>query len=165
MSALGHLDRATGTDESVASAVGVVGATNERLDDGRDTVERLISTCRVMLRAVSTHYTLLHMPISIDQFDDGPDEALEIRDGTNQYEILRFLATNDEQAFTQSEIHEATDVPRGSVGVVLSRLEDRGLVRHRGRYWAVAADDRLASFAAQRGASSASTTDDYYGSE
>jgi hypothetical protein len=45
------------------------------------------------------------------------------------------------------------------------RIEDRGLVRHRGRYWAIAEDDRLASYAAQMGASSSSTTDDYYGEE
>src|SRR6056297_3176966 len=89
------------------------------------------------------------MPISIDRFDDEPDD------------VLQFLARNDDQAFTQTEIHEATEIKRGSVGAVLSHLEDRGLVRHRGRYWAVAGDDRLASYAAQSGASSTSTTDDY----
>jgi DNA-binding IclR family transcriptional regulator len=75
------------------------------------------------------------------------------------------LTEHDDKAFTQTEIHEATDINRGSVGAVLSRLEDRGLVRHRGRYWAVGEDDRLASYAAQTQASSASTNDDYYGEE
>jgi predicted transcriptional regulator of viral defense system len=103
------------------------------------------------------------MPISIDHFDDGPDETLDIREGTNQQTILSFLAENSQQAFTQTEIRDATGVAGGSVGTTLSRLEDRGLVRHRGRYWAVAEDDRLASYAAQTGASSSSTTDDYYG--
>ncbi|WP_435119187.1 MarR family transcriptional regulator [Halolamina sp. C58] len=101
------------------------------------------------------------MPISIDRFDDEPDDVLDLQEGTQPYRVLQFLARNDDQAFTQTEIHEATDIKRGSVGAVLSRLEDRGLVRHRGRYWAIAEDDRLASFAAQAGASSASTTDDY----
>ena len=105
------------------------------------------------------------MPISIDRFDDEPDDVLDLQEGTQPYRVLQFLARNDEQAFTQTEIHEATEIKRGSVGAVLSRLEDRGLVRHRGRYWAIAEDDRLASFAAQTGASSASTTDDYYGEE
>ncbi|QKY20339.1 MarR family transcriptional regulator [Halolamina sp. CBA1230] len=105
------------------------------------------------------------MPISIDRFDDEPDDVLDLQEGTQPYRVLQFLARNDDQAFTQTEIHEATDIKRGSVGAVLSRLEDRGLVRHRGRYWAIAEDDRLASFAAQAGASSASTTDDYYGNE
>jgi len=105
------------------------------------------------------------MPISIDDFDEEPADALDLNEGTQPYRILQFLAENNDQAFTQTEIHEATDIKRGSVGAVLSRLEDRGLVRHRGRYWAIAADDRLASYAAQRGASSASTDDDYYGED
>lgn len=103
------------------------------------------------------------MPISIDRFDEGPADVLDLEDGTQPYRILQFLAENSEQAFTQTEIHESTGIKRGSVGAVLSRLEDRALVRHRGRYWAIADDDRLASYAAQTQASSASTTDDYYG--
>ncbi|RJX49323.1 MarR family transcriptional regulator [Halonotius pteroides] len=105
------------------------------------------------------------MPISIDQFDEKPTDVLDIQDGTQPHQVLRFLATNSEQAFTQTEIHEATGIKRGSVGAVLSRLDDRGLVRHRGRYWALGEDDRLASYAAQTQASSASTTDDYYREE
>lgn len=103
------------------------------------------------------------MPINIDQFEDEPEDALTVEEGTQPHTILTFLSAHNEQAFTQTEIHEATDIPRGSVGVVLSRLEDRGLVRHRGRYWAIVEDDRLASYATQQAASSASTTDDYYG--
>jgi len=102
------------------------------------------------------------MPINIDRLDDEPEAALDLQEGTQPYRILAFLAANDDKAFTQTEIHEATGINRGSVGAVLSRLDDRGLVRHRGRYWAVGEDDRLASYAAQWNASSASTTDDYY---
>ena len=105
------------------------------------------------------------MPINIDRFDEEPTEVLDIQEGTQPYRILQFLAEHDDKAFTQTEIHEAIDIKRGSVGAVLSRLEDRGLVRHRGRYWAIGEDDRLASYAAQTQASSASTTDDYYGEE
>jgi len=105
------------------------------------------------------------MPIGIDRFEEEPAEALDLQEGTQPYRVLAFLAENDDQAFTQTEIHEATGIKRGSVGAVLSRLEDRGLVRHRGRYWAVGEDDRLASYAAQTHASSASTGDDYYGEE
>jgi predicted transcriptional regulator of viral defense system len=105
------------------------------------------------------------MPIGIDAFDDEPETALDVAPGTQPYRVLGFLAEHDDQAFTQTEIHEETGIKRGSVGAVLSRLEERGLVRHRGRYWAIAEDERLASFAAQRAASSASTTDDYYGED
>lgn len=103
------------------------------------------------------------MPIDIEQFEAGSAAALDVRAGTQPYRVLRFLVGRRDQAFTQTEIHEATDIKRGSVGAVLSRLEDRGLVRHRGRYWAAAEDDRLATYAAQTAASSASTSDDYYG--
>lgn len=102
------------------------------------------------------------MPINIDRFEDEPEDVLDIKEGTQPHTILSFLLTNDEHAFTQTEIHEATDIPRGSVGVVLSRLEERELVRHRGRYWTIAEDERLATYAAQQAASSSSTTDDYY---
>jgi DNA-binding IclR family transcriptional regulator len=105
------------------------------------------------------------MPINIDHLDDGPEDLLDLQEGTQPYRILQFLANHDDLAFTQSEIADRTDIARGSVGAVLSRLDDRGLVRHRGRYWAIAEDDRLASYAAQRTASSALTTDDYYGEE
>lgn len=77
------------------------------------------------------------MPIDIDRFEQGSSEDLRSDGRTNAEEILSFLATHPEQAYTPKEIHEATDVARGSVGVVLSRLEERNLVRHRGEYWAV----------------------------
>lgn len=111
------------------------------------------------------YYKLLHVPIDIDRFEDAPEGALDVREGTQPAEVLRFLASNDDRAFTQTEIAEETGIVRGSVGAVLSRLEDRGLVRHQGRYWAIGEDDRLASYAAQTGASSASTGDDYYGED
>jgi transcription initiation factor IIE alpha subunit len=103
------------------------------------------------------------MPINIDRLDEEPEELLDLKEGTQPHTILLFLAENDDKAFTQAEIHEETGIKRGSVGAVLSRLEDRSLVRHKGRYWAIAEDDRLAAYAGQTRASSASTTDDYYG--
>lgn len=117
------------------------------------------------IRDITFYYKEIHMPISIDEFDDEPDAVLDLEPESNPARIVRFLADHDDHAFTQTEIHEQTDIPRGSVGTTLSRLEARGLVRHRGRYWAIADDDRLASYAAQQGASSVSATDDYYGEE
>lgn len=80
------------------------------------------------------------MPIDIERFEEDPPEELRAGGRTNAEEILAFLGSAPDQAFTPKEVHEVTDVPRGSVGVVLSRLEERGLVRHRGEYWAIAAD-------------------------
>jgi predicted transcriptional regulator of viral defense system len=78
------------------------------------------------------------MPIDIERFEEDPVEELRASGRTNAEEILEFLASSPDQAYTPNEIHDATGVARGSVGVVLSRLEDRGLVRHRGEYWAIA---------------------------
>lgn len=103
------------------------------------------------------------MPISIDNLDDAPEAVLDIRDGTQPHQVLQFLAEHDDQAFTQTEIADATGLDPGSVGAVLSRLEARSLVRHKGRYWAIAEDDRIASYVAQTQTSSPSTSDEYYG--
>jgi len=116
-----------------------------------------------LFRCITFYYTRTVMPISKRDFEIESTGTLEFGEGTQPRQILRFLADNPEAAFTQTEIHEATGIKRGSVGGVLSRLESRGLVRHRGRYWMVAEDDRLAAYSAQRSASSASVTDDYFG--
>lgn len=73
------------------------------------------------------------MPISADRFDAIDDE--EPSPGTNAHAVLSFLSANPEQAFTQGEIAEATDVALGSVGPTLVRLRDDGRVDHRGHYW------------------------------
>jgi DNA-binding MarR family transcriptional regulator len=80
------------------------------------------------------------MPIDIEQFDENPEDTLRARGPTNAENILAFLASHPDQAFTPKEIHQQTRIPRGSVGVVLSRLRERDLLRHRGEYWAIAED-------------------------
>ena len=81
------------------------------------------------------------MPIDIDAFESSSEDRLQHNGETNAARVMHFLAANPDQAFTQSEIREETDVKAGSISVVLSRLEDRGLVRHKGTYWALEADD------------------------
>ncbi|MFC6756600.1 MULTISPECIES: MarR family transcriptional regulator [Haloarcula] len=77
------------------------------------------------------------MPISADRFEDIEDGAPDPKPGTNAEAILSFLAAHADQAFTQSEIADATDVATGSVGPTLVRLRERGRVDHRGTYWRV----------------------------
>lgn len=43
------------------------------------------------------------------------------------------------------ELAEATNIPKGSIGPTLQRLEKVGLVRHKEPYWAAVEDDRLAA--------------------
>lgn len=77
------------------------------------------------------------MPIGIEQFEEGEMNELRATGRTNAEDILAFLASNPDQADLPTEIHEKTGVAHGSVGVVLSRFEERDLVRHRGEYWAI----------------------------
>lgn len=84
------------------------------------------------------------MPVDFESYhpNDLPDE------GTNGRRILEFLASHPEKGYRAGELAEELDVPRGSVGTTLDRLEARGFVRHKGKYWAInpeAYDARTAS--------------------
>jgi len=77
------------------------------------------------------------MPVDIDTFESGNLPA-----GPSVPEkVVAFLYSNHDQAFRRSEITAEIDEPPNTVGTALSRLKDRGLVRHRGEYWAIT-DDR-----------------------
>jgi predicted transcriptional regulator len=86
------------------------------------------------------------MPIDIETFETSSEDRLQNSGETNADRVMRFLAEHPDHAFTQSEIRDATDVKAGSISVVLSRLEDRGLVRHKGNYWALGEDDDVAAY-------------------
>nr|WP_242611588.1 MarR family transcriptional regulator [Natrinema hispanicum] len=89
----------------------------------------------------------IHIPIDIETFESSPEDRLQHNGETNADRVMQFLAANPDQAFTQSEIRDATGVKAGSISVVLSRLEDRGLVRHKGNYWALGEADDVAAYA------------------
>jgi hypothetical protein len=81
------------------------------------------------------------VPIDIERFEDGDDFG----DGrSHAVEILRFLARNDDKAFQRGEIADGTGIDPNVVSSVLSRLENRGLVRHKRPYWALGDRQRLA---------------------
>ena len=86
------------------------------------------------------------MPIDIETFEASPEDRLKHSGETNADRVMRFLAAHTNKAFTQSEIRDATDIKAGSISVVLSRLEDRGLVRHKGNYWALGEADDVAAY-------------------
>lgn len=99
------------------------------------------------------------MPISIDEFESrDPD-----RGETNSERVVRFLARNRDKAYRAVEIAEATDVEENSIHPVLTRLEERGLVRHREPYWAIS--DLEAVRDATVFGSTASFLDDELGAE
>lgn len=84
------------------------------------------------------------MPIDADALDDAAD--LPVDPDTNKGRVLAFLAANPDQAYRPKEVAEGTDVNRNSVGVVLQRLADDGLVRSKGGYYAVAEKRSVATF-------------------
>ncbi|CCQ34080.1 MarR domain containing protein [Halorhabdus tiamatea SARL4B] len=84
------------------------------------------------------------MPVDFESYH--PTDLPEA--DTNGRRILEFLASNPDLGFRPSELAEELDIPHGSVGTTLRRLEDRGFVRHKGEYWAInieAYDARTAS--------------------
>jgi Mn-dependent DtxR family transcriptional regulator len=79
------------------------------------------------------------VPISIDEFESGA-----VDDSSVPERVVRFLAARSEQAFMRTEIAAAIDADENTVSTALSRLHSRGMVRHRGTYWAITDDsDRL----------------------
>ncbi|MBP2252676.1 Mn-dependent DtxR family transcriptional regulator [Halarchaeum solikamskense] len=75
------------------------------------------------------------MPIDIDEFEDG-----EETERTTSELVIEFLLENRDAAFTRGEIANAIDRSPNTVGSNLSRLKDRGLVRHRKHHWALTRD-------------------------
>lgn len=92
------------------------------------------------------------MPIDIDRFEAADDKALQ--EVSNPEAVLLFLVENGDKAFTDAEIADRTAADGNSIGTVLSRLEDPGLVRHEGTYWALGDAERLRSFGQYRRATS-----------
>ena len=80
------------------------------------------------------------MPISKDEFrsidEDGPSLP-DLAPDTTQGAIYRFLLEHADQAFRQRDIVDAINVPDGSVGPTLKRLEEHSLVEHRDRFWTI----------------------------
>jgi Mn-dependent DtxR family transcriptional regulator len=80
------------------------------------------------------------MPVRIEEFESG-----ELPSGPSVPEqVLAYLFTNRERAFTRSEIATGIEEETNTVGTALSRLKQRDLVRHKGEYWAITDDlDRV----------------------
>jgi len=76
------------------------------------------------------------MPVRIEEFETG-----DLPDGPSVPEqVLVYLCTNRDKAFTRSEIATGIEENPNTVGTALSRLKQRHLVRHKGEYWAITRD-------------------------
>ena len=102
------------------------------------------------------------MPISKDEFrsiDEDGSSLPDLAPDTTQGAVYRFLLEHTHQAFRQREIVDAVDVPDGSVGPTLKRLEEHGLVEHRDRFWSIADAEHAVASAGMHGAATADERD------
>lgn len=77
------------------------------------------------------------MPVSREEFEDLPEDTLDLSDGTDARRVLSFLDRHAEQAFTRDEIADETGIGAERLDSVLRRLHERNLVVRRDDYWAV----------------------------
>ena len=101
------------------------------------------------------------MPISKDEFrtiDDG-SQLPDLSPDTTQGVVYRFLLEHADKAFRQRELVDALDVPEGSLGPALARLEEHGLVDHRDRFWTIADTDHALAVAGLYGTATADERD------
>ncbi|WP_049935305.1 MarR family transcriptional regulator [Haloplanus natans] len=78
------------------------------------------------------------MSIDRDTFENTSED--ELADLSVPDQVLGFLAANEDRAFKAREIASQIGVDEGTVSTALSRLKDRGLVKHKATYWAVTDD-------------------------
>lgn len=102
------------------------------------------------------------MPIPKDEFrsidEDGPSRP-DLAPDTTQGKVYRFLLEHADEAFRQREIVDGVNVPAGSVGPTLKRLERHGLVEHRDRFWAIADAEHAVASAGLHGTATADGID------
>lgn len=107
------------------------------------------------------------MPISKDEFQtiDEDSSLPDLAPDTTQGAVYRFLLEHADQAFRQREIVDNVDVPEGSIGPTLKRLEQDGLVEHRDRFWAIADAEHAVASAGLHGAATADEIDGGFSDE
>ncbi|NHX37601.1 MULTISPECIES: MarR family transcriptional regulator [Halolamina] len=77
--------------------------------------------------------------IDIDEFEDADADEFEERNDTER--IVLFLDEHDDRAWKAATIAERLSLETDAVSAILSRLKERGLVRHKRPYWAITDDE------------------------
>jgi len=100
--------------------------------------------------------------IDIDEFENADADEFEERNDTER--IMMFLDEHDDRAWKAAMVAERLGLDTDAISAILSRLKERGLVRHKRPYWAITADEeRLQS--AYRLHRHNETADEVYGEE
>ena len=100
--------------------------------------------------------------IDIEEFEDAEVDEFVERNDTER--IVLFLDNHDDRAWKAATIAERLGLETDAVSAILSRLKERGLVRHKRPYWAITADEERLQ-AAYRLHRHHETADDQYGEE
>jgi len=100
--------------------------------------------------------------IDIDEFENADDDEFGEQNDTER--IVVFLDENDDRAWKAATIAEQLELDTDAVSVILPRLKERGLVRHKRPYWAIT-DDEERLQAAYRLHQHHQTADEQYGEE
>jgi Mn-dependent DtxR family transcriptional regulator len=100
--------------------------------------------------------------IDIEEFENADPDEFEERNDTER--IVQFLDENDDRAWKVVTVTEQLDLDPDAVSAILSRLKERGLVRHKRPYWAIT-DDEERLRAAYRLHQHHETADEQYGEE
>ncbi|MFC7131396.1 MarR family transcriptional regulator [Haloferax chudinovii] len=100
--------------------------------------------------------------IDIDEFENADADELEDRNDTER--IVLFLDKNDDRAWKAATIAERLGLDTDAVSAILSRLKERGLVRHKRPYWAIT-DNKERLQSAYRLHRHHKTADEQYGEE
>ena len=100
--------------------------------------------------------------IDIDEFENADADEFEERNDTER--IVQFLDENDDRAWKAATIAERLGLETDAVSAILSRLKERGLVRHKRPYWAIT-DDRERLRSTYQLHRHQETADDQYGEE
>mgnify|MGYP000038300454 FL=1 len=100
--------------------------------------------------------------IDIEEFEDADADEFAERNDTER--IVLFLDEHDDRAWKAATIADRLGLETDAVSAILSRLKERGLVRHKRPYWAIT-DDEERLQAAYRLHRHHETADDQYGEE
>ncbi|WP_394324640.1 MarR family transcriptional regulator [Haloquadratum walsbyi] len=76
--------------------------------------------------------------IDIDEFENAGADEFEEQSDTER--IVLFLDKYNNRAWKAATIAEQLGLDTDAVSAILSRLKDRGLVRHKRPYWAISVD-------------------------
>jgi len=100
--------------------------------------------------------------IDIEEFENA--EADEFGEQNDTERIVLFLDENDDRAWKAATIAEQLGLDTDAVSAILSRLKERGLVRHKRPYWAIT-DDEERLHTAYRLHQHYESADEQYGEE